>query len=265
MRSKGILMKHRSITTTTMLATLSLLGGLNAATAADLPRKSVPYEAPVQRLPVFTWTGFYVGVNGGYDFQTGKSRLIGTPGLVASGLVPLGAQKTLGDGFTAGATIGYNYQFGSYVAGLEADLNYLDVGKRVTTIIAPVTTIQTQDSNYLGTVRGRLGVTFDRFLIYGTAGLAIGEAKASTTITAGPSIWTGSKNSTRVGWTAGAGVEYALNTNWSVKAEYLYYDLGRTTVLAPLVAGAGLGAGVSGVTRAQNNGNIVRAGINYKF
>jgi outer membrane immunogenic protein len=79
------------------------------------------------------------------------------------------------------------------------------------------------------------------------------------------STWTGSKNATRVGWTAGAGVEYALDRNWSVKAEYLYYDLGRTTVLAPLVAGAGAGAGVSGATRAQNNGNIVRAGINYRF
>ena len=75
----------------------------------------------------------------------------------------------------------------------------------------------------------------------------------------------GSKNDTRFGWTAGAGVEYALTNNWSVKAEYLYYDLGKTTVNAPLVSGVGAGAGVSGVARSDNKGNIVRAGVNYRF
>jgi outer membrane immunogenic protein len=247
------------------LATLSVLTGVNTSSAADIPRKTMPSVNEIQRIPVFTWTGFYIGVNGGYALETGKSGLTGTPGLLATGFVPLGSQKTLGDGFTAGGTIGYNYQFGSFVAGLEADLNYVGLGKRVTTTIAPLTTSLSQDMNYLGTVRGRLGVAFDRFLVYGTGGLAFADAKSAATITGLASTWTGSKSDTRVGYTIGAGVEYAMTNNWSIKAEYLYYDLGRTTVQAPLVAGAGAGAGVFGVARAQNSGNIIRAGINYKF
>jgi outer membrane immunogenic protein len=247
------------------IGTLALLGGMSAAFAADLPRKSVPVQADFQRPPIFTWTGFYVGVNGGYDFSTGTSRVTGTPAFLATGFAPLGKAKTTGNGFTGGGTLGYNYQIGNIVTGIEADLNYLGVGKRVASTTGPLTTTLSQDPTYLGTARVRLGYAYDRLLVYGTGGLAYGNTKNSLNITGLASTWNGVKNDTRLGWTAGAGAEYALSTNWSVKAEYLYYNLGKTNVNAPLVAGVGAGVGVSGVSRAENRGNIVRAGVNYRF
>jgi outer membrane immunogenic protein len=234
------------------------------ALAADLPRKSV---APVfaQPAPIFNWSGFYVGLNGGYVFDTGKSQLTGTPGLLATGLAPIGSSKTMGDGFTIGGTLGYNYQIGNFVAGVEADLNYVDLGKTVSTTLGPLTTTQSQDMTYFGTVRGRLGYAFDRVLIYGTGGLAYGDQKARTSISGLASQWDGSKSDTRFGYVLGAGMEYGITSNWSAKVEYLYYDLGKTNYTSPLVAGAGAGAGVFATSKAENRGNIVRAGINYRF
>lgn len=252
-----------------LLANTALTGALLAvlvtpASAADLPRKSV---APVfaQPAPIFNWSGFYVGVNGGYVFDTGKSQLTGTPGLLATGFAPIGSAKTMGDGFTIGGTLGYNYQIGNFVAGLEADLNYVDLGKTVSTTLGPLTTTVSQDMTYFGTVRGRLGYAFDRVLIYGTGGLAYGDQKARTTISGLGSQWTGEKSDTRFGYVLGAGMEYAITNNWSAKVEYLYYDLGKTNYVSPLVAGPGAGAGVFGTSKAENRGNIVRAGINYRF
>jgi outer membrane immunogenic protein len=247
-----------------VLATVAASASMSGASAADLPRKSV---APQQFIapPLFTWTGFYVGINGGYVFETGKSQLTGTSALLGTGFAPSGNVKTLGNGFTAGGTVGYNYQIGSVVFGLEADLAYVDLGKRVSTTLGPLTTTLAQETSYLGTVRGRLGYAFDRVLVYGTGGLAYGDQKASTTITGLGSQWTGGKSDTRFGYALGGGVEYAFTNNWTVKAEYLYYDLGKSTYASPLVSGPGAGAAVFGTSKAENRGNIVRAGINYKF
>jgi outer membrane immunogenic protein len=256
-------MIHRKLAAM-LLGTVAALGIAGAASAADLPRKSPP-QTFVQPLPIFTWTGFYAGVSGGYAFDSGKSQLTGTPGLLATGLVPTGKEKTLGDGFIIGGTLGYNYQVGQVVFGLEGDLSYVDLGKRVFGGTAPLAVTQSQDMSYFGTVRGRIGYAFDRFLVYGTGGLAFGEAKASTTIAGLGSLWTGSKSDTKLGYTLGAGVEYAFTNNWSAKIEYLYYDLGKQNYTAPLIAGPGAGAGVFGTTRAENTGNIVRAGLNYRF
>jgi outer membrane immunogenic protein len=244
----------------------ALMGGFVAsASAADLPRKTAPMAPLVQVSPIFNWTGVYVGVNGGYVFDTGKSQLTGTPGLLATGLAPLGSAKTMGDGFTIGATLGYNYQIGNFVAGIEADLAYVDLGKKVSTTIGPLTTTLSQEMSYFGTVRGRLGYAFDRVLIYGTGGLAYGDQKARTSISGLASQWDGQKSDTRFGYVLGAGMEYAITNNWSAKVEYLYYDLGKTNYASPLVAGAGAGAGVFATSKAENRGNIVRAGINYRF
>jgi outer membrane immunogenic protein len=233
------------------------------ASAADLPRKSVAPAPFVQPVPVFNWTGFYVGLNGGYAFDGGKSQITGSPAFL--GLAPAGNLKTIGDGFTIGATVGYNYQINNFVAGLEADLNYIDVGKSVSQTISGVTTVVSQDPTYLGTVRGRLGVTFDRLLVYGTGGLAFGNQDAATTVSTGAGqFWSGGKDDIKFGWTLGAGVEYAVTNNLSAKIEYLYYDLGKTNYSALQSAGASL-PGVFADTSAENRGNIVRAGINYRF
>jgi outer membrane immunogenic protein len=257
---------NRKTLSASLFGVLAIAGLTSSAVAADLPRKSVAPAPFAQPVPIFTWTGFYVGLNAGYAFDTGKSQLTGSPALLGTGLAPIGSAKTMGDGFTIGGTIGYNYQISpNFVAGIEADLAWMDLGKSVVGGVAPLGVTLSQDMTYFGTVRGRLGVTFDRFMVYATGGLAFGDTKSTTTITVPGSLWTGSKNDTRFGWTLGAGVEYALTNNWSTKIEYLYYDLGKQNYASPLVAGPGVGAGVFGQTKSENRGNIVRAGLNYRF
>lgn len=245
----------------TSIAALALAAG--SALAADLPRKSVAMAPAIQPIPIFSWTGFYLGLNGGYIFEGGKSSLVGSPALLGTGLTP-GAAKTMGDGFTIGGTAGYNMQFGNLVVGLETDLNYVDLGRTSSTTLGGLTTTFSQESTYLGTVRGRLGVAFDRLLIYATGGLAYGDQDAGTSLSGLGRAWAGSKDSVRFGYTVGAGLEYAIDRNWSAKVEYLFYDLGKANYTSPLIAGPAL-PGVFGDTRAEVKGNLVRGGINYRF
>jgi outer membrane immunogenic protein len=251
-----------------------------SAFAADLPsRRDVPV-APVQTFapPAFTWTGFYVGANVGYGFNAdSRVNTVGTPGFV--GLIPAGIVpselKGSGEGFVGGAQIGYNWQFGQFVYGLETDIQFTDMGKRETFIGNPVLGTQlatTADSElrYLGTLRARLGYTpIDRLLIYATGGLAYADVKTSLGVAGvqAPGLgWAGSKSEVRFGWTLGAGAEYALTNNWTIKGEYLYYDLGGKTVnTTPNAAAAAAVPGVAYSGKAETNGHIVRAGINYKF
>jgi outer membrane immunogenic protein len=226
-----------------------------SALAADLPRSSAPPPL-VQAMPIFTWTGFYVGLNGGYVFSTGKT-------VSQIGGFSNGELKTLGDGFTIGGTLGVNYQINSIVFGLEADLNYVDLGRTVVAGIGGLTTTVSRDMTYLGTVRGRLGVAFDRALVYVTGGLAYGDPDSTTTFAVPGFAWSGSSSDTRFGYAVGAGLEYAFDRNWSAKVEYMYFDLGKKDYLSPQVAGAA--SGVVGTTRANNNGHLLRAGVNYRF
>ncbi|MGL4241646.1 MAG: outer membrane protein [Beijerinckiaceae bacterium] len=242
------------------LAASTVMGG--SALAADLPRKTAP-EPIVQALPIFTWTGFYVGLTGGYVLETGKSTITGSPALLATGLTP-GTQKTLGEGFSIGGTLGYNYQIGAFVVGLETDLSYVDLGKTIISSAGGLTTTMTQNTAYLGTLRGRLGVAFDRVLIYATGGLAYGNHYAATSLSGFGAGWDGTKDDWKFGYTVGAGLEYAITNNFSAKLEYLYYDLGKHDYASPQVSGAPI-AGVFATTRAENKGNLVRVGLNYRF
>lgn len=267
---------------------LSVVAGLacaGAALAADLPNRSPAAPAPV--APAFTWTGFYVGANAGYGWSESRTRydyVIANPAELpefhALGLVP-GRLGRNGEGFIGGGQVGYNYQIGQFVVGVEADIQYLDARQRsahVTTIsdefgAGAVATTAQSSIDWLGTLRARAGYAFDRTLVYATGGLAYGHAKDSTAIAAaavdqdGPmfGLWSGRRSRTSVGWTLGAGVEYAVTDNLTLKAEYLYYDLGRSRY------------GVAGVVsdpddefrganaRRDTSGSIVRAGLNWKF
>jgi len=267
----GDIMKKLALISATILATLS------SAHAADLPRKSTPiFAAP---LPIFTWTGFYVGANAGYAFGDGRAETVGTPGfltLVGPGIVP-GSLNTKPDGFIGGAQIGYNVQFGSFVAGVETDIQFTDLKKSQSFTGIPVLTTQlttsaTSEIEYLGTVRGRLGFTpFDRLLVYGTGGLAYAEIKTNGSVRGvqAPGLaWSGSDSDTKVGYAVGGGLEYAFTNNLTLKGEYLYYDLGKTTVNAvgnAAVRGVAALNGIDYVARTENRGSIVRAGVNYKF
>jgi outer membrane immunogenic protein len=260
-----------------LLSTAALVAFGSMAHAADLPRKTVPVM--VAPVPLFTWTGFYVGLNGGYGFGDGNTQTVGTPlfqTLIAPGIVP-GALNTKADGFIGGAQIGYNVQFGAVVAGLEADLQFADMKKTASFIGLPVlgTQLNTSTSSemeYFGTVRARLGFTpVDRLLVYATGGLAYGEIKTSSSVIGvqAPALaWSGSDSEMKFGWTVGAGLEYAITNNLTVKGEYLYYDLGNTSVSAlgnAAVRGVAALNGIDYISRTENRGSIVRAGINYKF
>ena len=264
------------------------------ALAADLPyRAAAPaYVAP---LPVFTWTGFYVGVNVGGAFRNNNSSIAPggsflTPGILPAGYAPANAaQLFLGNGsnnrssFEGGAQIGYNVQYGALVYGVEADIDFISSGSRrgnskVITALYPVAPFPAAASlsstggrsgNYIGTVRGRLGYAFDRFLPYITGGLAYGDTGNSRTVSfGGPGIpvnafTSGSGNRTRVGYALGAGIEYAFTSNITAKAEYLFTDLGRNGSRTLAFAGA------PGYTFISNNRNDrihqLRVGVNYKF
>jgi outer membrane immunogenic protein len=215
-------------------AIAALLMAPFAAQAADLPQ---PYKAaPGYVAPLYAnWSGFYVGVNAGYGF--GKSDWTAAGGFSAS---------TSPKGFLAGLTLGYNFQTGVWVWGVEGDLDWTnmkgdaDCGGGVTC---------TTKVNWFGTARGRIGYGgWNNLLPYLTGGAAFANIKAETVF--------GTTSKTSIGWTAGAGLEYALFTNFSVKAEYLYADLGKFDC-----ADACGGAPVDVSFKA----NIVRAGLNYRF
>ncbi|WP_375464729.1 outer membrane protein [uncultured Methylobacterium sp.] len=266
-----------------LLSTLASAGLVGAASAADLPRRAPP---PVfTPVPVFTWTGFYLGVNAGYAFS--ESDTVRTAGIgalqnnVNNGLrraaVPLPQ-----DGFTGGGQIGYNYQFApgsGIVVGVEADAQYTDLQRRRTeTIFNPafnanvLTNSYRTELNYLGTVRGRIGYAFDRVLVYGTGGFAYGDVTQSVTFqTAAPITYAGRRSTMETGYAYGGGIEYALPTESflnffrasavTIKGEYLRYDLGSRNLLVGTTGGPGAGY----VAQFQTEGSLARAGINYKF
>jgi outer membrane immunogenic protein len=260
---------------TLTLSAAALVALAVSANAADLPRRTVAPIAPIVSVPVFTWTGFYVGVHAGYAFSEADIR---TSGNAANTIANVGAlARPPGvsfdqDGFIGGAQIGYNMQFGMFVAGVEADISYTDLSTRQdyfspTTFgpaLAGTRSTFTQDLEYLGTVRARLGVAFDRALVYVTGGLAYGDVNYNADFfTSGGALqFNGSKSGVEVGYTIGAGVEYAFTNNLTLKAEYLYYDLGSQNVVVNAIPGVGLNSYTS---RFETEGHIARVGLNYKF
>ncbi|MGY6569207.1 MAG: outer membrane protein, partial [Salinarimonas sp.] len=173
-------------------------------------------------------------------------------------------------GFIGGLQAGYNQQFDMFVAGIEADINFL--GNRRTTGNAAVTGLggavtgvsASSRLDWLGTVRARAGVAVDRVFFYGTGGLAFGAPDQRLVLT-GPAGVThrGTNSDTRFGWTLGAGAEFAMMDNLTLKAEYLYYDLGRNSVTAAATAVGP--AGTSNTARFENTGHIARVGMNFRF
>ena len=220
-----------------------------AAVAADLPSRKMAPAAYVAPAPIFTWTGFYLGVNGGGWIN--NSRLDTIAGV---------SGKLGGGGALIGATAGYNWQTaGRVVLGVETDLAYRTKG----TVTPPFSSSVATSDGYLGTLRGRLGYGFDRALIYVTGGLAYGNAAAPNAIVSVPLGLFGLRSGSagmQAGWTVGAGAEFAITNNWSAKGEYLYADLGSK----------GVGY-VNSVTLLQTPvsiktaDHILRAGVNYRF
>lgn len=234
---------------------VSLLAlGAGTAAAADLPSRKQPPVVAYVAPPVFTWTGFYIGLNAGAAI--GNSTYNWQPFGAGSG--------QSGVAFAGGGQVGYNWQTGPLVLGLETDINYRGASNNSNGGF--FNSSLNTGSGYFGTARARVGYAIDRLLIYGTGGLAYGAVKfpgsAFGVGPAGAMALTRLDNSggAKLGWTAGAGAEYALTRNWSVKAEYLYVDLGRTSAnYVDLFTGAPVSL------QAHNRDHIVRAGVNYRF
>jgi outer membrane immunogenic protein len=288
---------------------ISLALSIGSALAADLPSYKAPPPPPLPPPPL--WTGFYVGLNAGYTFDANSSLLVQTyPGfispLVAANPNFLAFQATAAasgsgilspraDGFIGGGQVGYNWQFyNSFVAGIEADIQGAGARGSATGVaasplaVAPqfgvASTISvTKNLDYLGTVRGRLGwLATPTLLAYVTGGLAYGGVNANISTNSSqfpaPFLIQGgfpgsiaSFSDTRVGWTVGGGLEWLFAPNWSVKAEYLYYDLGTYTFAAGgqnfVTANPAIPVVFSNLTYGTSrfNGHIVRAGVNYHF
>jgi outer membrane immunogenic protein len=202
--------------------------------AADLGvRYPVAPVAPAAvYVPIYNWTGFYLGINGGGGW--GKSQWDGIDKFdISGGLI--------------GGTVGYNWQFGQVVVGAEGDIDWS--GIKGTTIVNCAFGCSTRN-DWVATVRGRAGYAFNRFLPYLTAGLAVGDINATT-----PILPAGSN--TKVGWTVGAGIEAGIVSNVSVKAEYLYFDLGNFN--------CGFNCGLAGNGNVSLYAHTLRAGLNVRF
>ncbi|MGH6837862.1 MAG: outer membrane protein [Methylocella sp.] len=274
-----------------LLTSAGAMALTGAALAADLPSRAPP-PVFLPPPPLFNWTGFYVGINAGYHWSNSTLQFLGADsdgdavggGLGVAqdfGVIPLtGASNS--SGFIGGGGFGYNYQINSFVLGLEVDFDGATGSGNSSVVLdnpgagftIPTLTQSQQRLEWLGTLRGRIGWTpIDHLLIYGTGGLAFGQSNASFSVVnplAVPPLSAFASNEAHVGWTAGGGVEYALPdnwSNWSVKVEYLYYDLGHTTGTVTYqnidLVGATEFSSLSGQVR--HTGNIVRAGLNYKF
>jgi outer membrane immunogenic protein len=244
-----------------IITALLSLAAAGQALAADLPQPAPPPpRAPaVYVAPVYNWAGVYIGINGGYGF--GSSTW--TDPLNASGAGNSGSFNVKGG--LVGGTLGVNWQANAFVFGVETDLDWQGLKGTTSNAFcgAPVTaagvtglSCQTE-SNWIGTVRGRLGVAADRVLFYATAGGAYGNVQAGLTTQS-------LQSSTEFGWTAGAGIEGALAENWTAKIEYLYVDLG-SSASCNNSGNCGFDGAVAANNSVKFTESMVRAGINYKF
>lgn len=217
-----------------------------------------------------SWSGAYAGLSFGAAWA--KSRIGYTAAPAATGgfsalgarsIVEAGNGSISSSGVMAGAQTGYNWQWGRLVAGGEFDIAYTDLGgTRVTTLFGvPDNLHQGFASHFFSTARGRIGYAHDRWLAYATGGLALADLNVSDIATTTAGTAQSSSHQVRAGWTLGGGVEWRIMPQWSVKAEYLYADLGTLTdqntfPLKPLA-----------ITTHDHRltENIARLGINYHF
>ncbi|WP_458756271.1 outer membrane protein [Afipia sp. TerB] len=229
-----------------LLATTILTMGVASASAADL----APYtKAPPIAAPIFTWTGFYIGADVGYGFGRSEGQSSN-----AFGAFPLPYSYDP-DGIMGGGFIGANYQFNQFVIGIEADWQAADLNGDSGAIGGGPFTLSTSVRDY-GSVRGRLGIAFDRVLLFGTGGWAWGSFSTSYAFTGFPAYLVNRVDSSS-GWAAGAGIEYAFTNNVLARIEYRYTDLGSTSFVSFPTNTAEAGNRVTI--------NDVRVGIAYKF
>jgi outer membrane immunogenic protein len=248
-------MKYKSLVLSSLGVLPGVAGGIHIA-----PANAQPATAQDR---VFSWTGYYVGAHLGgiWDKSDASANL---PGSGTSNYCwnfdCSFKNKQTASGIMGGAQIGYNFQTGNIVFGVEADISATSAKKTAT---------RGSDATYdwsasrtgidaLGTARLRLGYAFDRSLFYATGGLAYGKVRNTHQSYQTTYSWS-ERTGWQAGWTLGGGLEYALAPNWSLKVEGLYYDLGKQNHVS--TDGFGSAFGLSDRT----TGAVVRAGLNYLF
>ena len=191
----------------------------SAALAADLPsRTSAPsFEAPVEAPIAFNWTGFYAGLNGGYGWNSSSWQSVGAPAFTNF--------SNNAGGFVGGVTAGYNYQINQFVVGIEGNAEYSGVRASGACGAVVGSNCKTKQS-WIGDLDGKIGIGIDRALIYATGGVGFTDYSFSSPTPAPAMSWAGGS---RVGWTLGAGMDYAITNNWVAGVTYKYYDFGTQT------------------------------------
>lgn len=279
------------------VAVLAPVLGVTGASAADI--SSRPYTKAPPVAPVASWTGFYAGVNIGYGFNDPTVSFIGGDPLIqgftvggcglCGGPVPSASYNI--QGVTGGGQIGYNWQVApAWLVGIEADFNGFGVSNTVTSAFAfadrPIgnSIVATQSNEWFGTVRARLGwLQSSNLLVYGTGGFAYGQMNESVVMNqngsgsgvgygyayictgTGANCFVGSQSRIAMGYTAGAGVEYAVTRNVTIKAEYLYVNLGSTSLRASATVPAPFIPASFIASFSDYHFNVVRFGANYRF
>lgn len=259
----------------TLVAALLFAFGLAAAPASAAP------------LSPNNWSGFYVGASAAYGWKSNDTTMAvdpssGAPGLFGPAITNAHIPQSLTvdtKGGLGGFQFGYNWQSGAVVYGAEADLAYGKINGNKSFYAASfggfpqLTTTHEQSMDWFGTLRARLGyLPTPAVLAYVTGGLAVGRVKASTDVNipinngCASSLLcnAGSLEQTRTGWTVGGGMEFAVAAAWTVKADYLYYDLGSATYTLYTTAPTFPGFAELQST-VKFNGHIVRLGVNRRF
>ena len=283
------------ITTSMALAASALLLGISASSAADL---RMPVKAPPVATPVpYSWTGFYIGANGGAIWgRTSHNAFTdfifspffttppgGIPTIVLGSNGTLPATSGRDTSWLGGGQIGYNWQINQFLIGVEADAvaTGLRMSGAATAMRFPgipqvqtVTAVYTTDIDWMASFRLRLGWAADRVLLYVTGGGAIADIDTTNVVTVvhGPGILippgtfssAASSSATRLGWTVGAGIEWAFADAWSLAAEYRHSDFGR--VSSAIVVPDGLGGILTtGTTSTRVSTDQVTLRLNYRF
>jgi outer membrane immunogenic protein len=249
-----------------LLAGTSLLGLASVASAADLAIRKAPPPPPPP--PIWSWSGFYIGAHVGGAWSTVESHWVDlglgviAPGVVIPIGIPLSSHNL--NGFLGGVQAGFNWQIGVVVFGVEAQWSWTDQDGTSPCLIIISCSTQT---DWIGTLAGRIGVTADKALLYVKGGVAWSENTYSANLSIpllATNILDTSISDTRTGVMFGAGIEYAFTPSWSAKIEYNYIDFDVERYAFPISV-LGVAVPITAGVDVDQRQHLIKAGVNYRF
>lgn len=243
---------------------------VGTASAADL---RPAYKAPAPP-PVFSWTGCYIGGNGGWiGNDSSATTSIGSPGFPALAIANSTYTYNLKDsGAIGGVQYGCQQQFGQWVVGMDSDFDFTSLKESFSVShpalpgVGAYTESLTQDLSWNSNTRLRLGYSWDRWMVFAAGGLATGRVKSTYFMepTGAGFTYAGSDSKNTYGWTVGGGIEYAMTDNWFLRGEYLFVDLGSRNYFSAASAPTP-GNPTLWNTDVDTRAHIVRAALSYRF